>query len=61
MAIYIAIFLIATIGWGLYGYLKGAPHGLGKQGVVCAMTGILGMRKLNRLIAEQQSSGGVTK
>lgn len=61
ISIFIAIFVVATLAWGLYGYFKGAPHGLGKQGVMCAMTGILGMKKLNRLIAEQQRTTSTQK
>lgn len=50
----IAIVVIAFVGWGTYGYLKGKPHGLGAEGFKYSMTGLFGMKKLNKLIEEKQ-------
>ena len=52
MAVGIIIVVVAFIGWGTYGYLKGKPHGLGAEGFKYAMTGLFGMKKLDARIAE---------
>jgi len=56
MAVFLIITLVAALGWGIYGYMKGAPHGLGAQGVKASLTGIFGMRKLNEAIAAKQAA-----
>ena len=49
------IFLVVVIlAWGAYGYVKGKPHGLGTEGIKCGMSGLFGMRKLNKMILEKQ-------
>lgn len=52
----VAIIVIAAIGWGIVGYRKGAPHGLGKEGVMYSMIGIIGMRKLDAKISEKAAA-----
>ncbi len=47
--------VVAVLAWGAYGYLKGKPHGLGAEGIKYSMTGVFGMKKLNKLIEEKQS------
>lgn len=56
MQLLIIIFVVTTLGWAAYGYSKGAPHGLGSEGIKAAMTGIFGMRKLNEKIAAKQAA-----
>ena len=52
--LYVIIFIAVFAVWGTIGYRKGAPHGLGMQGIMYSMIGIFGMRKLDRLIMDKK-------
>lgn len=52
----VAIIIIGAIVWGFVGYRKGAPHGLGKEGVMYSMIGIIGMRKLDAKISAKKAA-----
>ncbi len=57
MVVGLIIVVVAIVGWGVYGYMKGAPHGLGAEGSKLAMTGIFGMPKPHQNIEKTESSG----
>ncbi len=50
----IIIVVVALIAWPIYGYMKGAPYGLGAEGIKYSMVGLAGMKKLNKLIEEEK-------
>ncbi len=51
----VSIVVLGFLVWGTYGYIKGKPHGLGAEGFKYSMTGLFGMKKLNKLIEEKQA------
>lgn len=50
---YFLFFAAIMIAWPCYGYFVGRPYGLGWEGAKHAMFGIIGIRRLNRLIEER--------